>query len=518
MHKENFSSLSHPILLFSTPILRINLILLTYFALLLHLGAQTERFEFTELLTKAYLKSTSLELDNATLLLEKSHQQDPNNYLNELVADYIDFFKIFINQDRTQLQRLEPRKSIRIERLRQCKIESPYRLYALAEINLHWGLIYLQDGSYLSAYAHIKRAYKYLTKNQKAWPEFVNNYKSLGILHATVGSIPKHFRKIFSFFSGMRGTIDQGKRELLILIDYIKKHPDYLFKDETYTLYTLLLVHLNNEGEEAWELIQQFPFTQDLSPLLTFCKANIAMRTYRNDEALQILNHNASTPAQWPFWYLEFMSGLSKLRKLDPGARIHFQQFIEESRGTNYKKEAYQKLAWLDLIENNISGYHKMMQAVERYGDDQIDGDKNAIKEAKASLQGVIPDRDLLKARLLFDGGYFDQALAVLLSVRERLLQDSELKLEFHYRLARTYHLQGGLPQALKEYQLTIDEGIYSSAYYACSSALQMGLIYEDLGDQTKARKFFKYCLSIHPQDYRTSLHMKAEAGLNRVK
>ena len=39
----------------------------------------------------------------------------------------------------------------------------------------------------------------------------------------------------------------------------------------------------------------------------------------------------------------------------------------------------------------------------------------------------------------------------------------------------------------------------------------------EKRGHTDAARRYFETCLSIHPEEYRTGLHLLAKAGLDRV-
>jgi hypothetical protein len=44
------------------------------------------------------------------------------------------------------------------------------------------------------------------------------------------------------------------------------------------------------------------------------------------------------------------------------------------------------------------------------------------------------------------------------------------------------------------------------------------GIIMEKLHETEKAKEYFQLTLSIKPDEYRSSLHQKAKAGLNRLE
>ena len=154
------------------------------------------------------------------------------------------------------------------------------------------------------------------------------------------------------------------------------------------------------------------------------------------------------------------------------------------------------------------------MSMCKEEGDDRIDEDRSALKEAK---EGRIPNASLLKARLLFDGGYLDRALEILSNVDIMILNQDEI-LEHAYRKGRIYQEKGHVDQALINFSFCVNKGQDSDAYYRCGSALQLGNLYEQNGQNHLAREYFNKCLKINPSEYKNSLHQKAKAGLNRTK
>ena len=148
-------------------------------------------------------------------------------------------------------------------------------------------------------------------------------------------------------------------------------------------------------------------------------------------------------------------------------------------------------------------------------GRTDVGGDKNAQKEA---VSGLAPDWFLLRARLYFDGGYYQKAYEVLKQKKEADFSQFIHKLEFYYRMGRTLQMLKNTNEAIKYYDLTIKTGKNSKYYFACNAALQMGLIYEQYGQAAKAREFFNFCLQLQPDDHADGLHAKAKAGLARLR
>lgn len=471
------------------------------------------RFEYTPEAQQAYEKVMSLRFDETRIILDWIKINDPENLIVYHVENYIDFFTVFINEESAEFEILEKNKSSRLKKIQQGPKDSPYYLYAQAEIRLQWALARLKFEEYVTAFNEISKAYKQLKENQKKFPSFIANKKSLGILHALLGTIPDNYKFGVKILGGMAGTIEQGRLEIEEVLNYAKTH-DFLFEEETIVMYSWLLLHLKNQTDEAWAVVSTANLKPKNNPLACFIMANVAMRTGRNDEAIHLLEHRPKDAVYHPFHYLDFMLGITKLYRQDIDANFYLERYTTIYQGQNYIKEAYQKLAWYHLLRDNETMYHQYMQECKTKGLAIIDGDKTALREAR---QGETPNPTLLKARLLFDGGYAQKAYTQLIQYNENDFNSNKHQLEYRYRLGRITHQLKQYEFALKYYQQTVDLGQNEPYFFACNAALQMGLIYEKQQAYPLAIEAFNRCLSLKPDEYKNSLHQKAKAGKNRV-
>ena len=392
---------------------------------------------------------------------------------------------------------------------------SPHYLFAQAEIQLQWALARLKFGENIKAFYEVKNAYELLEKNRKKYPDFKANQMTLGVLHAVIGSIPADYQwgvKILG--GGMQGSIEQGATELESVINYSRKNV-FIFQEEAIAMYAFTMLNLMNQPEQAWQVISKSNINTSNSPLASFALANIAMRSGRNDEALKILRLAPKGNEYFPFYYLDYMLGTALLNKLSPEADKYLNRYITKFKGRNYIKDAYQKMAWIALIKGDIVGYKQHIQSISNHGYTDIDEDKSA---QRAVDSGEIPQADLLKARLLFDGGYYDKAENLLNVTDEKRFIKHEWVLEYYYRQGRIAQAKNVTEKAIYWYTKTLENGRNNEAYFACSAALNLGLIYEIKKDKAAASKYFGICLNLNPSDYKNSLHQKAEAGLSRVE
>jgi hypothetical protein len=472
--------------------------------------AFTQHFDFNERCREAYNLVQALRFDEAKALLLKEKNENPGNLISIFVENYIDIISVYISEDESLFDALEANQQKRLVQLKKGDAASPYYLYTQAEVLIQWAFARLKFGEYLNAFTEVKKAYGLLEDNQKKFPGFIANKKSIGILHCLVGAIPDQY-KWGANVMGMQGTIQQGLSEIRAIIDYSKTN-DFIFIQETYLYYAFLSLYLQKDDATAWNIVKNLDTKTNL--INTFSVSSIAMRTGRNDIAVNVLQNRPTGSQYFNYPYLDFMLGLAKLRKLDTDANVYFEKFIKSFQGKNYIKEAYQKLAWHALIHNNTSKYYEYMNLVKTKGDAVIDDDKQALYEAE---QGKKPDVTLLKSRILFDGGYYKDALKLLEGKSVNDFSDAKDKTEFTYRAARIYHAGGDSEKAKGFYAATIKNGESLQYYFAASSALQLGLIYEKEKNNEKAKYYFKKCIDMPNTEYKTSLDSQAKAGLNRI-
>jgi tetratricopeptide (TPR) repeat protein len=119
----------------------------------------------------------------------------------------------------------------------------------------------------------------------------------------------------------------------------------------------------------------------------------------------------------------------------------------------------------------------------------------------------------------LFDGGYYEKALAAITSSKTTgFLKNSKDTLEFSYRIGRIYHEWGKTETAIPFYLKTIENGSESPYYFAANAALQLGMIFEQKADYIKSAEYYELAQSMKNKEYRNSINQKAKAGLNRIQ
>ena len=472
-------------------------------------------FDFNANCIKAHQAVFQLKMVEGRRLLNAEYKARPNNAAPYLIENFADIITILVLEEKATFKKLEKKRESRLKKIKSNDSKSPWYLYSQAEINLQWAFARIKFKEYFSAAIEVREAYKLLQRNAKKFPYFALNNKSLGIVKALIGTVPDSYRWVLNIV-GMEGDVDSGLKLIHNFIELPAGDAgQQLYKQEALMNYAYLLLHIAKDEAKAWDVAQLATVDYKANPLSCFVRSSIALRTGQTDEAIKILQLRPQGGQYLQVHYLNFMTGLAKLYRNDADAVRYFKLYVNNFKGQNFIKEAYLKLAWYSLIHNDRSGYFAYLDKIKSHGSAVVDEDKYAQRIAEAR---EVPDITLLKARLLFDGGYYREALSLMHKKTPGSYNKPEQKTEYLYRMGRIMHKLDRLVEAINYYKRTVKEGGKLPIYYPANASLNLGYIYESLGKYEQARTYFKQCIAYRNHEYRNSLQQKARAGLKRLE
>ncbi len=469
-------------------------------------------FEYNENCVNAYKLLFELRFNEAEAIINKEKRIQPNNGIPVYLEHYILFLKAFISEEDADYQSLKKHQQLASAFLEKGGA-SPYQRWALAEINALTAFVRFKSGEYVSGALEIRRAYKLLEQNNEQYPQFKFNLKALGLMHAFIGAVPENYKWLLKLV-GMRGTIRQGLDELKVLFKEVAdvKSPLNFISKEVAFVYLFTLQHLEKKPEDAIKLMGNY-FDND-NPIDLFFACNVYYNAGKNNEALALLTKMDNKSDTYPFSYLTYLKGIAKLNTLDLTSAVEFKKYVSEFKGKSFIKAGWQKLAWVSLMNGDTAAYHLNLSHVIKFGNEFTDEDKQAMKEAE---EMEMPNVLLLKARLLFDGGNYKQALGLLAGKGMENFPTLKNKLELTYRLGRIYDRMGMEKNAIDLYVKTFENGQKFNYYFAANSCLHLGQIFENKNEKENAEKYYRQCLQLRNHEYQNSIDQKAKAGLNRL-
>lgn len=470
-------------------------------------------FDFNNNCIQAYQAIFDLRIQDAQAILKAEKQQHPNNGIIILLENYIDFFSLLVSENQADYERLKNLKSTRLSLLEKQDSKSPYYLFAQAEVNLQWGMLKSRFQDYLSSGLDIKKADNLLRENEKKFPTFLPNQKSIGLVNVILGSIPANIKGVLQSF-GFKGNATLGIKKLDQLTTSISQTPYSFYKEEVVFLLCYIETDLLQSKNSYQKILNLTSVFGDDSLLKTYLQGYVAYRNAHNDDAIKFLQRRPTKSAQYiNFPKLNYLIGNAKLNRNDSDAYVYLGRYINEYKGINYVKDAYLKLAYYYYLKNDIAKYQAFIKMVKVKGNVYDEKDKQALKEANEQA----PDVNLLRARLSYDGGYYTRALAYLKDKNQSDFKLQRDQIEYFYRFGRIYDALNKSQEALINYQKTIYAGKQSTYYYAANAALNMALIFEEKGDKSRAVNFYNQAISMKNHEYENSIENKAKEGLRRL-
>ena len=485
--------------------------LLSIFLVVCKLSAKAN-FNFDANCVQAYRAILSFKMNAAKALIEKEKQQDPQNGITVLLENYLEYYSLLASESKDDYEKLKDNRSARISALEENDSNSPFYLFSQAQVYLQWSFLKAKFGDYFSSGMDAKRANSLLKDNSKKFPGFIPDQVSLALVNVIFGSIPASFRGITRFL-GMTGDAQTGIRQLEALRAELPKTKYSFYNNEVIFYICTIDISVKHAANDYPKLISYLSEMDSNSLLKAYLQGFVASKAGRNDDAIAFLeaaprsNDYVKVPA------INYLLGCARLNRVDNEPPTALFEFIREYRGINYIKDAYLKLAYYYLLQNDQGRYGYYVKMVKTRGYAIDEKDQQALREAN----DVKPDIDLLKARFYFDGGYYNKALAELQKKDANSLKLLRDKTEYYYRLGRVYDKTDKDAEAVLNYQRAINLGKATRYYYSANAALSIGRIYEDRHDFKRAADFYNQAIAMKDHEYKNSIDDDAKAGLKRM-
>lgn len=463
---------------------------------------------------QAYKKIMMLKFDEAHNFLNSEKNNNPENPYPFYLDNYIDFLEIFISEDTEIFKSAERKKTQRISIIESISDTSPYKNYLLANLNLQWAFARLKFNEYFTAAIEINRAYRLIEINKKEFPNFYPNDITHGILQIMLGLVPDKYNWVLDLVS-MEGSVEKGTDELYSALK-ISKTDTTFDNSRMEILFYLGFIELNVNPDKSHSIEVQNEILQmaDSSLLFSYLGVNILTKTNQNAAAKVLFEKIQTMNDSYPFYYLDYLYGEFCLQNLDiENARNYYSKFLKSFRGKNYIKDAWRKMAWSFLLEGKEETYLHILSNLGTQGNRDIGKDKDAFLEYESA---IIPNKNLLKAQLLFDGNHFEKADSILVNINNNELNFAE-QLEKTYRLARIKHKTNSIDEAKLLYKSVIIKSELTTKYYPANSALKLGEIYELEDSLIMAKYYYEKCRNMNFDQYENSIKTKAKEGKRRV-
>ena len=469
------------------------------------------QYDFNDNCRRAYNEIICLKLNSGSQILASEKKIHPFNLIPYFLDNYIDFFTLFFNEDPAEFRLRKRVVDQRIDMMKKGDPNSPFYLFTRSVIYFQWAAVNIKFGEKWGAAWSFRRSFLTGKENLEKFPDFQPSIMLQGSMQVAAGTIPPGYQWLSNLL-GIHGTIADGMKNLQEMLES-KDSTAAVFHDEASFYYLYLKFYILNERDEVFKYIHAQNWDTRSNHLFAYLVANLSLNNQHASRTEEIIKHLKQDSSYLDMSVWDMQMGYAKADRLDSGSVFYHERFLRRFKGKLYKKDVLQKISWIYYLNDEPD---KAAQARARLlitGSTDIDADKQAMKEAES---GKWPNKILLKARLLDDGGYYVQALKVFDGLSMRFFSDPTDQLEYTYRIGRIYDALGRKKEALSAYQLAIKMGDNHREYYGARAALQTGYIYEENGDKKNALLYFKKVLDMKSHDYKNALDQKAKAGVER--
>lgn len=472
-------------------------------------GSSAQELDFTPHCQKAYHLFLSFKLNDARAELAKEFSENPKNVMPYILINYEDFIKLSFNENPDLYK---TKKSVfhgRLKLLEKSDKSSPYYLFLKGLLYFQWSMVEAKHTDYTAAALDFRKSYMLFKDNQSQFPTFSQNQIYLGMQEAMISAIPKGY-KWFATILGLKGNLTLGMGKLK---QYIASNQP-TFREEAMVYYIYLKNYLENDSKGAYDLMSTYQLDTKNNLMYCFVAANLALNNRNAQVAEKVLTNKNTSGDYFNFPMLDYELADAKMKRLDYSAINFFQKFLNQYKGYFYIKDAYYQMALIYHLQGQAAQARLMIQNAVNLGYAETDADKQALKNAKANY---LPNKELLKARLLNDGGYNTEALNVLEAIQPSACKSESEKLELTYRFGRVHDDLNHDDKAMNYYQQTITNGANSTDHFAARSALQIAFIYEKRNQKALAISYYNKVLAMENHDYKNSLDQRAKSGLARL-
>jgi hypothetical protein len=454
-----------------------------------------------------------LRLKKAEQLIQQELQADPGNLAAIFYQNFLACYRILITQNQDAYQAYKKNAADWIEKFEDWETNSPYKNYAIAHMHMQLGFCEVLFNNYIGAAYDFRTSFKMSQTLYFEKPDFLPNHKLFGLLSAAFGTFPEQYKWVIRAI-GIEGDYEKG---LQLLKDYVLKSAATpalkCERGEALFAYSFLKLNYSNQKEQAWDFIKKNSQDYSESPAIAYLRAYAAEKSFDPEECINTCNNRPKGPDYEEILLFDYLQGSAKLNLLEKDASLYLKKYVTFHAGSFLKKDAYRKLAWDALINNNPEKFKTYRLLSIKYN---AQSEEEKCVEADLS-KNIYPSSILIKVRLQFDAGHFIDALKILESIHESQLNSDYQKLEWHYRKARIFFELNNYKLSQFHFNQCLNFKKVCKSFMIPNAFLQLGYLQELNKQKTNAIENIKHVFDYEKYDGQRVLEQEAYNALRRM-
>jgi hypothetical protein len=460
----------------------------------------------------AHQQLYSLRLVTSEGLLREEEKRNPGNGYITFYRLYGEITMLVISNSPEEFRQREQLVNKYLKILKELPDNSPdYRLL-LGEAYVLTGLVNVKYDNEFSGLIDCLKGYRLLDENDRKYPGFEPDNKMLGIIEIGASFLPGVLKKAASLFNIASDPLE-GLKRLQSFSEFAKGNPGY---EEEALFFSLGAFRLMNREESAMTLIHSEMDNFKDCAILNFLAATVSVQANDAETALKLLSNINPGRMEIDFPPLLYLTGKTKLMRLDNDADSALLSYLKKSPGSDYLKTILYDLACFNYMSGNTSRYLSYREQVKEKGRAFISRDVEAEWEAgKPNL----PDIHLMRADYLARGGYFIDASEELSKIDNiNLLKENE-QVHYFYLKGECHRSENIVREAESDYLNAVSLAKNSRDHFAQKALANSGMMMEKNSLRTEAEKYYNLCLQFKASDnpYSSLYKNKARAGLIRL-
>jgi tetratricopeptide (TPR) repeat protein len=461
------------------------------------LNGQNVRCDLTQAHQRA-LQSIFQISDCVPQQLKQLELIDANNQANTYLHHYFDFIRFLTFEDSVDYKRLMDGSEAQLKNWKLSDT-SPLTYSFKANIYFHIGIAEaMRDKRWRSLKALIE-GYELIQQASALFTDNSDLDKFNALFLILFDQMPDGLEWVSTILN-IKGDVDKGFAELHQYVESVKNSPGVYEEALLYESFAYL--KFSSESADYSKKLSLIDVIK-ASPPLTYLSGSLMLKNHQpaNNRYSSIVYLASRFPL------LNYLNGRMLLNQLNDSCLIEFDAFIRRYKGSTFKTDVKLRQCWWyrlnGLNAQAIDLYHEVHESKSGIG--------NADRQASHEMEFLFSTNlQLIKARLLFDGGKYNEALSVLVKDKDTILKDAKQAEEYYYRMARAYHAMGEFELAIENYRKVINEKTDSERYFSPQSALYVAQIYFKQNRFTLSSQFLDQCFELNNGEYKEDINREA--------
>lgn len=436
----------------------------------------------------------------------------PQNYYCQAtwLKSYSIFLQYIVNNNKGCEKQVIDTLNQYIELIKNAKNNHKKNLY-LANCYFYKALLLFNNNETLNAITAFSTGQSFINK-------YIDKNKTAQTIaqHELIKLTYSYFIKdILPFYS--KQSLNHDKNKFIAICHNTARDTtiDQPVKTETILLAVILYQYIETNAQNVYQLSNNCFSHIEFTPPVAYIWAKTAYKAGQYNHQKLLLQKAVNGGFQKYLNLINLDFGNYYANNINDSAFYYLNYFIKKQTNGVNTSYANLKMAWLYYIKNNKILTDSLINQIILKKHERTDEEKQALYETN-NIVNWTPE--LIKARLLSDGGQYKTAIDILLQCKPNVSNYTEpQKLEMAYRLARCYQFTHQNNNAILLYNMVINSGFDTQFYYPAYSAYYMAQIYFLQKNNTMSKHYATVCTQLNSPVYKNTIHQKARKIIDQI-